>query len=153
MPIGKLVAIYITAETGRPMVEVTQAQAIPGTGLEGDRYASGSGLYSNTPGTGRQVTLVEAEAIEALNQEENLGLEAIQTRRNLLTRGVPLNHLVGEEFRVGAVMLRGVRLCEPCDYLAGLTRPEVLPGLVHRGGLRADILSSGVVRPGDEVEW
>ena len=153
MPIGKLVAIYITAETGRPMVEVPQAQAIPGTGLEGDRYASGSGLYSNTPGTGRQVTLVEAEAIEALNQEENLGLEAIQTRRNLLTRGVPLNHLVGEEFRVGPVMLRGVRLCEPCDYLAGLTRPEVLPGLVHRGGLRADILSSGVIRPGDEVVW
>ena len=153
MPIGKLVAIYITAETGRPMVEVPQAQAIPGTGLEGDRYASGSGLYSNTPGTGRQVTLVEAEAIEALNQEENLGLKAIQTRRNLLTRGVPLNHLVGKEFRVGAVMLRGVRLCEPCDYLAGLTQPEVLPGLVHRGGLRADILSSGVIRPDDEIEW
>ena len=153
MPIGKLVAIYITAETGRPMVEIPQAQAIPGTGLEGDRYASGSGLYSNTPGTGRQVTLVEAEAIEALNQEENLGLEANQTRRNLLTLGVPLNHLVGKEFRVGTVMLRGVRLCEPCDYLAGLTRPEVLPGLVHRGGLRADILSSGVIRPDDEIEW
>lgn len=153
MPIGKLVAIYITAETGQPMVEVPQAQAVPGTGLEGDRYASGSGLYSNTPGTGRQVTLVEAEALEALNQEENLGLEAIQTRRNLLTRGIPLNHLVEKEFRVGPVMLRGVRLCEPCDYLAGLTRPEVLPGLVHRGGLRADILSSGVIRPGDEIEW
>jgi len=153
MPIGKLVAIYMTAETGQPMVEVPQGQAIPGTGLEGDRYASGTGLYSNTPGTGRQVTLVEAEALEALNQEENLGLEAIQTRRNLLTQGVPLNHLVEKEFRVGAVLLRGVRLCEPCDYLAGLTQPEVLPGLVHRGGLRADILSSGVVRPGDEIEW
>lgn len=153
MPTGKLVAIFITNTTGLPMAEVPQAQAIPGVGLEGDRYASGSGLYSNTPGTGRQVTLVEAEAIEALNQEENLGLEAIQTRRNLLTRGVPLNHLVGKEFRVGSVTLRGVRLCEPCDYLAGLTRPEVLPGLVHRGGLRADILSSGVIRPGDEVVW
>lgn len=153
MPTGKLVAIFITNTTGLPMAEVPQAQAIPGVGLEGDRYASGSGLYSNTPGTGRQVTLVEAEAIEALNQEENLGLEAIQTRRNLLTRGVPLNHLVGKEFRVGSVTLRGVRLCEPCDYLAGLTRPEVLPGLVHRGGLRADILSSGEIRPGDEVVW
>lgn len=153
MPIGKLVAIYMTAETGQPMVEVPQGQAIPGTGLEGDRYASGTGLYSNTPGTGRQVTLIETEALEALNQEENLGLEAIQTRRNLLTQGVPLNHLVEKEFRVGAVLLRGVRLCEPCDYLAGLTQPEVLPGLVHRGGLRADILSSGVIRPGDEIEW
>lgn len=153
MPTGKLIAIYIASNSRQPMTEVSQAQAIPGVGLEGDRYAIGQGLYSDTPGTGRQVTLVEAEAIEALNEEDNLGLEAIQTRRNLLTRGVPLNHLVGKEFKVGAVTMRGVRLCEPCEYLAQLTRPEVLPGLVHRGGLRADILSPGPIRPGDEIAW
>jgi MOSC domain-containing protein YiiM len=153
MPTGKLVAIYITASAGLAMVETPQVQAIPGVGLEGDRYASGQGLYSSIPGSGRQVTLIEIEAIEALNQEVDLGLEAIQTRRNLLTRGVPLNHLVGKEFRVGPVMLRGVRLCEPCDYLAELTRSEVLPGLVHRGGLRADILASGTIRAGDEITW
>ena len=153
MPTGKLVAIYIAPDSRQPMTELRQAQAIPGVGLEGDRYATGQGLYSATPGTGRQVTLIEAEAIDALNEEDNLGLEAIQTRRNLLTRGVPLNHLVGKEFQVGVVRLRGVRLCEPCDYLAHLTRPEVLPGLVHRGGLRADILSPGPIYPGDEIAW
>jgi MOSC domain-containing protein YiiM len=99
------------------------------------------------------VTLIELEAIEALNQEDNLGLAPGQTRRNLLTQGVPLNHLVGKEFRVGSITLRGVRLCEPCDYLAGLTRSEVLPGLVHRGGLRADILSDGLIQSGDDIEW
>jgi MOSC domain-containing protein YiiM len=153
MPTGTLVSIYIAAESGQPMVEAGQAQAIPGSGLEGDRYASGQGLYSTTPGTGRQVTLIELEAIEAFNQEEGLDYPASQSRRNLVTRGVPLNHLVGAEFRVGPVTLLGVRLCEPCDYLARLTRPEVLPGLVHRAGLRADILTPGLIRPGDEIEW
>lgn len=153
MPKGKLVSIYITPGTGQPMTAVGQAQAKADQGLEGDRYAAKTGRYSNKPGTGRQVTLIEIESIEALNQEEKLGLEPEQTRRNLLTQGVPLNHLVGKDFQVGAVTLRGVRLCEPCDYLAGLTRPEVLPGLVHRGGLRADILSDGMIQPGDEIEW
>jgi MOSC domain-containing protein YiiM len=99
------------------------------------------------------VTLIEQEAIEAFNQEQSLDYSARQSRRNLLTQGVPLNHLVGKEFRVGKVTLRGVRLCEPCDYLARLTRPEVLPGLVHRAGLRADILTPGLLQPGDEIEW
>jgi len=153
MPTGTLVSIYIAAESGQPMVEAGQVQAIPGSGLEGDRYASSQGLYSATPGTGRQVTLIELEAIEAFNQEQSLDYPASQSRRNLVTRGVPLNHLVGVEFRVGPVSLRGVRLCEPCDYLAHLTLSEVLPGLLHRGGLRVDILTPGVLRPGDEVEW
>jgi len=153
MPKGKLVSIYITPKTGQPMVAVGQAQANAGLGLEGDRYTAKTGRYSDKPGTGRQVTLIELEAIEALNQEDNLGLAPGQTRRNLLTQGVPLNHLVGKEFRVGSITLRGVRLCEPCDYLAGLTRSEVLPGLVHRGGLRADILSDGLIQSGDDIEW
>ena len=153
MPTGILVSIYITAAAGQPMVEAGQVQAIPGSGLDGDRYASGQGLYSADSGTGRQVTLIELEAIEAFNQEQGLDYPARETRRNLVTQGVPLNHLVGVEFRVGPVTLRGVRLCEPCDYLARLTRPEVLPGLVHRAGLRADILTPGLLQPGDEIEW
>jgi MOSC domain-containing protein YiiM len=150
---GTLVSIYITASAGQPMMEVSQAQAIPGHGLDGDRYAAGLGLYSATPGTGRQLTLIEQEAIQAFNEEEGFSFTAAELRRNLVTQGVPLNHLVGKEFQVGAVTLRGVRLCEPCDYLAGLTRPEVLPGLVHRGGLRVDILTSGMLHAGDQIEW
>jgi MOSC domain-containing protein YiiM len=150
---GFLVSIYITSSAGQPMMEVSQAQAIPGRGLDDDRYALGLGLYSATPGTGRQLTLIEQEAIQALNEEEGLAFTAAQSRRNLVTQGVPLNHLVGKDFQVGAVTLHGIRLCEPCDYLAGMTRPEVLPGLVHRGGLRADILTPGLIRPGDDIEW
>jgi MOSC domain-containing protein YiiM len=79
-------------------------------------------------------------------------LEPTQTRRNIVTRGVPLNHLVGRQFRVGRdVVLQGVRLCEPCDYLESLTLSGVRGGLIHRGGLRADIISGGTIRVGNRV--
>src|SRR5687767_2650475 len=96
-----------------------EVKAIAGVGLEGDRYATRNGKYSDTPGTGREVTLVEREAIAAV-RADGLDLADHETRRNLLTEGVPLNHLVGRTFRVGDVVLRGVRLAEPCSYLAGL---------------------------------
>ena len=91
------------------------------------------------------------EAIEGLGYENNIALKPAETRRNLVTRGVPLNHLVGKEFQVGDVRLVGVRLCEPCNYLEEMTTKGVLAGLVHRGGLRANVLTSGVIRAGDSV--
>jgi MOSC domain-containing protein YiiM len=118
---------------------------MPGKGLEGDRKTSDN----NAPD--RQLTLIESEAIEALRRELDLSLLPGDARRQVVTRGVPLNHLVGREFRIGAVRARGLRLCEPCEHLASLTQPKVLPGLVHRGGLRAEILTAGVIRAGDEV--
>ena len=131
---------------------VAEATAITGVGLEGDRYATRTGSFSAKPKPGRQITLIEAEAIEALERELGLVLAPGETRRNLVTRGVALNHLVGCEFRVGEVRLRGHELCEPCGDLARMTgRPQVLPGLVHRGGLRAEILTDGVIRVGDPV--
>ena len=84
--------------------------------------------------------------------EVTVELSAAESRRNLATRGVPLNHLVGQEFTVGAVRLRGIRLCEPCSHLAKVACREVLPGLVHRGGLRAQILTDGVIRVGDRIQ-
>lgn len=148
---GQLLAIFITSAAGQPLQSVSEAHAIPGSGLEGDRYFLGTGLYSDQPGPDREVTLIEIEALQALNQEEGIELAPADTRRNLLTQGVPLNHLVGKEFRVGAVTLRGVRLCEPCGYLARLTRPEVSPALIHRGGLRAQVVNSGTIRIGDSI--
>ncbi|MBI1734230.1 MAG: hypothetical protein HYR51_03560 [Candidatus Rokubacteria bacterium] len=130
---------------------VAEARAVPGRGLEGDRYFSGTGYYSAKPGAGREITLVEIETIEALEHELDLKLAVADTRRNVATRGVPLNHLVGREFRVGDVTLRGERLCEPCRHLEGLTQPGVMPALVHRGGLRATILTGGMIRTGDVV--
>ena len=148
---GKLLAIFIAPQAGQPLQSIDQTRAVPGKGLEGDRYFSGLGNYSDRPGPDREVTLIESEALQALLQEANITLPANETRRNMLTEGVPLNHLVGKQFRVGEVILRGVRLCEPCSYLAKLTRPEVTPALVHRGGLRAQVVSEGIVRIGDVI--
>ena len=146
---GKVVAIYITPRGGAPMVEVGAVRAVTGKGLEGDRYADGLGTYSAQPGTGREVTLIEVETIESLAREYDVEMDPAESRRNLVTQGLSLNHLVGREFRVGTVTLRGTRLCEPCSHLETLARPGVRRGLVHRGGLRADIVNDGVIRSGD----
>jgi len=148
---GSVHSIHITAVAGEPTVSVEEARAVEGKGLEGDRYFSGSGSWSSTPGTGRQVTLIELEAIEALDRDYKMTIEPGQARRNVVTRGVALNHLVDREFSVGEVRLRGMRLNEPCNHLASLTDEKVKQGLVHRGGLRADIVSGGVIRVGDAV--
>ncbi len=93
--------------------------------------------------------MIEAEAIEALKRDYNFELAPGEARRNLVTRGVALNHLVGRDFQIGEVKIRGIRLCEPCDHLQRLTGREVIKGLLHRGGLRAQILTQGTIRVGD----
>jgi len=157
---GSVVSLHVTGSAGAPMESVPSVRAVAGRGLEGDRYFLGTGHYSPTPSHGgREVTLIETEAVEALldgvqNAEgRRLGLKLApaETRRNIATRGVPLNHLVDREFWVGEVRLRGTRLCEPCKYLDGLTQSGVMGGLIHRGGLRARILNDGVIRVGDAV--
>lgn len=133
------------------MRSVRRVRAIPGKGLEGDRYFRAEGTYSDRPGPAREITLIESEAIEAMARDNKLKIHAGDARRNVVTRGVPLNHLVGREFRVGNVRLRGIRLCEPCSHLEGLTRRGVLAGLIHRGGLRAQILNAGEIHVGDRI--
>jgi MOSC domain-containing protein YiiM len=134
-----------------PMEWREEIKAVAGRGLEGDRYFDGRGYWSKTRGVSREVTLIELEAIEALEREKSIAIAPGAARRNVVTRGVPLNHLVGREFQVGAVRLRGTRLCEPCAYLEGLTQRGVLAGLIHRGGLRAEILTGGTIRVEDAI--
>jgi MOSC domain-containing protein YiiM len=157
---GSVVSIHIAKKDSAPMESLPAVRAVPGRGLEGDRYFLGTGFYSRKASHGgREVTLVETEAVEALlhgvgNAEgHRLGitLSPAETRRNLATVGVPLNHLVNREFWVGPVLLVGTRLCEPCKHLDDLTQQGVMAGLIHRGGLRARILSEGVIRVGDVV--
>jgi MOSC domain-containing protein YiiM len=148
---GEVISIHIAVTAGAPMESLPHVEAVVGRGLEGDRYFTGTGHWSKTPGTGREVTLIEIEAIEALAREKEITIAAGAARRNIVTRSVPLNHLVGHEFYVGAVRLLGTRLCEPCEYLEGLTTKGILTGLIHRGGLRASIVSSGTIRIGDVV--
>jgi len=148
---GKVVSIHIAPKREGPTQSVGSAHAIPGRGLEGDRYFRAAGTYSDRPGAWRELTLIEIEAIEAMARDNEVRIEPGAARRNVVTRGVALNHLVGREFRVGDVRLRGIRLCEPCAHLEGLTRKGVLGGLVHRGGLRAQILTDGAIRVGDLI--
>lgn len=149
---GHVVSIHIAGEREARPRSVDKVHAVPGRGLEGDRYYSARGTYSDQPGAGREITLIEIEAIEAMARDNGISISPGDARRNVVTRDVPLNHLVGHEFLVGKVQLRGVRLCEPCAHLEGLTHRGVLGALVHRGGLRAQILTEGMIRVGDTIE-
>lgn len=147
---GTVDAIYLAAAAKEPTHSVERARAIPGVGLEGDRYAQKQGTFFK-PLPDFELTLIEAEALEAMKREYDIELAPGDARRNVVTRGVPLNHLVGEEFVIGDVKVRGIRLCEPCSHLQALTAKPVIKGLRHRGGLRAQILSEGDIRVGDTL--
>ena len=148
---GTVISINIAPEAEALMQSVSEVRAVPGQGLEGDRYFDHKGTFSK-PQPDRELTLIEAEAIEALRSEFQVDFGLSASRRNIVTRGVPLNHLVDKEFWIGDVKARGLRLCEPCAHLQRLSHPKVLPGLVHRGGLRAQILTEGMIRVGEVVK-
>ena len=142
---GVVEAIAVAPAAEAPMMRVESAAAYAGRGLEGDRYADGRGTFSNPHSQGHDLTLIEAEVVDAL------GLTPEEARRNVVTRGIDLNALVGRRFFVGDVECAGQRLCEPCAHLQRLTHPGILRDLVHRGGLRADIVSDGTIRVGDDI--
>ena len=134
------------------MEPTPEVHAIPGKGLVGDRYFSGGGTFSPHPQLPDfEITFIELEKIEAFARDSGLAFTASHTRRNIVTEGVDLNALAGKEFLVGDVRIRGIRLCEPCNHLARASFPEILQGLVHKGGLRAQILSEGVIHVGDRI--
>jgi len=144
---GTIEQILIAGPKGTPRAPVDSARAVAGMGLMGDRY------FGQKPGryaADRQVTLIEAEAVEAV-RDGGVPFTAADARRNLVTRGVRLNELVGRTFRVGGVTLRGVELCHPCGHLAKLTYRGVTRDLKMRGGLRAEVLASGEIRVGDPL--
>jgi MOSC domain-containing protein YiiM len=148
---GRLEGIYISPEKRAELKNVDSVAALAGQGLEGDRYCRRNGTFSTGGGPDREVTLIEMEAIEAVERDGNIQLQPGQARRNLVTRSVPLNHLVGRDFQIGEVKLQGIRLCEPCGHLESLTMQGVKEGLLHRGGLRARILEGGILRTGDLI--
>ena len=141
---GRVETIAVAPRAEAPVRLVEEAVADAGRGLQGDRYHEGRGTFSKPHANGHELTLVEAEVLE------ELGLAPVATRRNVVTRGIELNALVGRRFTIGAVECIGRRWCEPCAHLERLT-PGTLRPLVHRGGLRADVLAGGVIRVGDQV--
>ena len=138
-------SIHVAEAEGAPARAVEKARVVAGVGVEGDRYSAGRGHFSGAPGTGRALTLVEAEVLESA------GIAPGEARRNLVTRGVRLNPLVGRRFRIGGALCEGMRLCEPCAYLEGIVKKPVLRPLAGRGGLRADVLVGGEIRAGDAL--
>lgn len=133
------------------MRSVQRVAAIAGRGLDGDRYAAGSGHWSPIRRAGDSLTLIEAEEVAAVSAAHSLDLPPGSTRRNVTTRGIRLESLIGRPFRIGEIMCRGARRCEPCSYLDGLLEQDVLNALVHRGGLRAEILTNGTITVGDPI--
>jgi MOSC domain-containing protein YiiM len=139
---GRVESIHVVAEEGGPPAARERVSVVAGRGIEGDRK-----FDSN-----HDLTLVEAEALEGLTEDTGIELGPGESRRQVMTRGVSLNELVGKRFRVGELECVGEELCEPCDHLQSLTKPGVLRGLVHRGGLCAEVLLGGEIAVGDSVE-
>jgi MOSC domain-containing protein YiiM len=149
---SSVLQILIAESPASPMSGRPEVRAVPGRGLEGDRYFAGLGTFSPQPQKADfEITFIENEKISAFAREFGLPFSATQARRNIVTEGVDLNALVGRDFLVGGVRVRGIRLCEPCNHLAKASFPETLKGLVHKAGLRAQILSDGFIRVGDSI--
>ena len=148
---GRVDAVLVAPAAGAAMQRLTEADAIAGHGLRGDRYVAGHGTFSTPGGTGGQITLIAAEALEATILPSGQPVTPEQARRNIVTRGIDLDALLGQRFAIGSARCVGRRRCEPCAHLERLTESGILRGLVHRGGLRADIETSGTIRPGDSI--
>lgn len=149
---GKLVSITIASQSGGPLSRLEETSLVAGKGIPGDRCYKEQGADPD-----KQVTLIEEEKVAEFNRETGLDVAAWQTRRNLVTRGVNLNALLGKQFMVGETLLEGVDLCQPCATLGGLFATEQVPSakvvktMVDRGGLRATIVRGGTIRPGDRI--
>jgi len=152
-PSGTVEGLAIAPAAEAPMQLLEVAQAYAGRGLDGDRYAAGAGTF--TPRADRRpgydLTLIAAEVLDELTTAGH-ALDFAGARRNVLTRGVDVNALVGRTFRIGEVLCQGHRLCEPCVHLDRLSGPGLLRPLIHRGGLRVDILTNGEIRLGAPIQ-
>ncbi len=148
---GRVERIYTAPAEALPVARRERVRAVPGVGLDGDRYATDLGHWSGDRKVSRDITLIEAEAIEAVGRELGARIDPGEMRRNVVTRGVRLNELVGRRFRLGDVVLEGTGLCEPCAHLVRVTGRQVLRPLVHRGGLRAIVLTPGELLEGAPI--
>ena len=151
---GTVAAIALAGRATGDMHTVDHAKAFANRGLDGDRYAAKAGTFTpaNATARGYDLTLIEADVLDSLTLPEGRTLGYAEARRNIVTHGINLNALVGRRFRVGNVECLGQRLCEPCSHLERLTTKGTLRGLIHRGGLRADVLSDGELTTGDVIE-
>lgn len=152
---GTVEAICTSPKGGEPMETRESVEAVAGKGLRGDRYFDETGTYSNNAQVDdipRDLTLFEVETLEHVAADYDIEMDVTDHRRNVTVSDVALDHLLDVRFRVGEAVCEGVRLCEPCSYLEGITEEGVYNALVHRGGLNAAIVESGKIAVGDAVE-
>jgi MOSC domain-containing protein YiiM len=152
--VARVEAICIAPAASAPMRSLADAKAIADVGLAGDRYAEKIGFYSPRPTDpgAREVTLIQAETLDTLRAMHGIELSVTEHRRNVTTRGITLRGLIGQRFRVGEVVLEGIKDCPPCEHLQGLVGKPVLEPLVESGGIRARVVKGGSLRVGDAVE-
>jgi len=148
---GKIVAIYVAPERAKAMELRESVLAVPGKGIQGDHRFDPTGTLSAKKGAAREISFIEVEAVEAVFRDYQIQLGADETRRNVVTRGIALNHLIGKEFTAGALRFKGLEMCEPCRHLESMTRKGVKEALIHRGGIRCQILTEGELRVGDVI--
>jgi len=149
--------LYVAPAAGDDMQARESVEAVAGKGLRGDRYFDRTGSWNGDDGRAlppedRALTLIEAEALEVVERDEDIELDPGAHRRNVVTRNVAVDHLLDERFRLGEAVCEGVELCEPCAYLESITEDGVLSALIHRGGLNTRIVETGPVSVGDTVE-
>ena len=150
---GIVLNIYISSKAGVEVISLNEAALIPGRGIEGDRYYNGTGTFSELlkNNSSSELTLIEKEEIDTFNKEQNININYSNFRRNIITEGIRLNSLVGKIFTIGNATLKGIRLCEPCAHLAETVNKLVIPHLIKRGGLRAQIISTSNIKVGDQI--
>lgn len=151
---GTVESIWITPTPGTPTNPAHAVEAVAGSGLRGDRHFDSIDAKLGRHDPADEATLIEIEAIEAAKAEYAVDMTPALSRRNIMTRGVALNHLVGREFTVGGARMRGIKLCEPCGHMEKLSgQKNACRALIHRGGLRAQIIQSGTIHIGDAVQY
>ncbi len=149
---GTVVALFTVERMSAPMKKMEQLNALAGLGIEGDRYLLGTGTYSKKPEPGRQVTLIKSEILDWLKKEFDITIKPEECRRNVVTRDVEINELIGTEFFVGEVRLRAHRITQPCIYLENLlSQPGLYQALWDNGGISCEIMTDGVIKEGDII--
>ncbi len=149
---GTVVALFTVDRMSAPMKKMEQLNALAGRGIEGDRYLLSTGTYSKKPEPGRQVTLIKSEILDWLKKEFDITVKPEECRRNVVTRDVEINELIGTEFFVGEVRLRAHRITQPCLYLENLlSQPGLYKALWDNGGISCEIMTGGIIKEGDII--
>ena len=151
MGAARLESIWIAPAAGAPLLPLDQANVEKDHGIIGDRYHQGKGTFSRWQRANRAISLIQSESLASILEETGMDISHGRNRRNLVTSGVDLTDLIGGRFRIGSALFRASATCAPCRYLEHLLGPGTFAALRNRGGIRAEVIEIGTIRPGDTI--